>query len=140
MKSRKGFTLIELMVVVLIVAVLAAVLVPLLTARLAAARWTEGKAGAGTIATAVRAMAAEYGDEMGDLPTAIDDYVTDKDLKGKYFEYDDYSFVSGQEPSLTPEGDYPVTYTIRVDRPDETRFPTVPYYTLDHTGLWTKGS
>ncbi|HUV67456.1 MAG TPA: prepilin-type N-terminal cleavage/methylation domain-containing protein, partial [Sedimentisphaerales bacterium] len=68
MKSRKGFTLIELMVVVLIVAVLAAVLIPMLTARLEAARWSEGKAGAGTIATSVRAMAAEFGNETGALP------------------------------------------------------------------------
>ena len=41
MKSRKGFTLVELMVVVVIVALLAALLIPMLTARIEAARWSE---------------------------------------------------------------------------------------------------
>ena len=59
MKSRKGFTLVELMVVVVIVALLAALLIPMLTARVEAARWSEGKAAAGTIATALRAYIIE---------------------------------------------------------------------------------
>ena len=59
MKSRKGFTLIELMVVVLIVAVLAALVVPLLLSRFEMARYSEGKAIASQIATAVRTYAVE---------------------------------------------------------------------------------
>jgi type IV pilus assembly protein PilA len=59
MKSRKGFTLIELMVVVLIVAVLAAIIVPLLLSRIERARASEGKAIAGQIATAVRTYAVD---------------------------------------------------------------------------------
>jgi len=58
---RKGFTLIELMVVILIVAILAAVAIPILTARIDAAKWSEGKAMMGTIATAIRAYYAEHG-------------------------------------------------------------------------------
>ena len=65
MRSRKGFTLIELMVVILIVAVLAAVIVPLLISRIEKARMSEGKAIAGQIATALRASAAEDGDVAG---------------------------------------------------------------------------
>jgi prepilin-type N-terminal cleavage/methylation domain-containing protein len=137
MKSRKGFTLIELMVVVLIVAVLAAVLIPMLTARLEAARWSEGKAGAGTIATAIRAMVAEQGEDFA----AIDDaatYLNQADLRGKYFSIGDYT-VNVTYPSTV--ADYPVEYLITVGQPTN---PTVTVtwneagYSLDHTGDWTR--
>lgn len=59
MKNRKGFTLIELMVVILIVAILAAVAIPIMRGRIDAAKWSEGRAGAGTISVAIRACVAE---------------------------------------------------------------------------------
>jgi type IV pilus assembly protein PilA len=61
MKSRKGFTLIELMVVVLIVGILAAVAIPLMRGRIDSAKWSEAKSAMGTIATALRAYASEKG-------------------------------------------------------------------------------
>ena len=68
MKKRKGFTLIELMIVVVIVAVLAAIVVPLLISRVEKARYSEGKAIASQIATSVRAWAVES--EVSPLPVA----------------------------------------------------------------------
>ena len=146
MKSRKGVTLIELMVVVLIVAVLAAVLVPLLTARLESARWSEGKAGVGTIATAVRAMYAEQGPSW--IPTtAVADYVNAADMYGKYFQITDYSFQTGPTVvDIDPtENEYPVTFTIRVSAPGtspdgEDYSWAVPYWEMTHTGTWIKGT
>jgi type IV pilus assembly protein PilA len=137
MKSRKGFTLIELMVVVLIVAVLAAILIPMLTARLEAARWAEGKAGAGTLATAIRAMVAEQGEDYL-ASTTVADYLNAQDLRGKYFSIGDYS-VSITYPSADPL--YPVEYTITVgppSAPTATVTWTKSGYTLDHTGKWTE--
>jgi len=112
MLSRKGFTLIELMIVILIVAVLAAVLVPLLTSRINAAKWSEGKAGAGTVATAVRA----YLVERNVAPAAATlDLVTDlgfvaEDLRGKYFAIGNYSVDTVSYDPAT----HAMTYTVHV--------------------------
>jgi len=58
-RKRRGFTLIELMIVILIVGVLAAVAIPILRDKNEASKWSEAAATAGAIRTAVRAEFAE---------------------------------------------------------------------------------
>lgn len=65
--SRKeaGFTLVELMIVVIIVAILAGVAVPLFRANVKKALRTEGTALCGSIRTSERVYKAEHGEYTG---------------------------------------------------------------------------
>ena len=101
MESRKGFTLIELMVVILIVGILAAVAVPIMRGRIDSAKWSEGNASAGSIRTAVRAYIAEKGptfdysgliDTLDNVGATLGFSATD--LDGAYFNQEDYSITA----------------------------------------------
>ena len=114
MKGKKGFTLIELMVVILIVAILAAVAIPMLRARIDRAKWSEANASCGTIWTAVRAYVAEKGPDYSDFATDLEGGLDDTtvmanlgfysdDLSGTYFAQADYTLsgVSGSPAGCT---------------------------------------
>jgi prepilin-type N-terminal cleavage/methylation domain-containing protein len=103
MKGRKGFTLVELMVVILIVGILAAVAIPLMQGRINKAKWSEANATAGTIRTAIRAYAAEtsVATAQGLVGNALDDGATQTalgfsgtDLAGTYFAPVDYTITA----------------------------------------------
>jgi len=118
-----GFTLIELMIVVLIVAVLAAVAVPIYRGRIDAAKWSEGKACAGTIASAIRAYAAEKGTAV----LATPDLVTDlgfgaNDLDGTYFLQACYAVTN---VSCTAAGQAAFTITVTAAN-GRAGYPTTP--------------
>lgn len=120
MKSRKGFTLIELMVVIVIVAVLAAVVVPMLLSRIEKAKYSEGKAIASQIATAARAYAAEHADDdpFNDSPDLEDDLgFRSNELDGKYFVQLGSSVA---DLAVNTDGtlDYTVTVAARGDLDD----------------------
>ena len=144
MKSRKGFTLVELMVVVVIVALLAALLIPMLTARIEAARWSEGKAAAGTIATALRAYIIERAELEPDLEVediVITDFMSNADLNGKYFVYSDYDLDDIVYNPTAGDTGYVVEYTITVNPgngPSSTSGWTKCGYTFNHEGVWTE--
>jgi prepilin-type N-terminal cleavage/methylation domain-containing protein len=144
MISRKGFTLIELMVVIFIVGILAAVAIPIMRGRIDSAKWSEGKAAAGSIRTAARAFCAERGPTWGaanyaattlcDLGFSLRSCPTPalvSDLDGKYFSEESYRCALS---------DYDV-YTITVTALSSTRTekPTVPAtVTLDNAGLFVE--
>lgn len=138
MRKMKGFTLVELMVVILIVSILAAVAIPILRGRIDAAKWSEGKAMMGTIATAIRAYHAEKG-PTGDVPTSIvgsgdtDLGFTAADLTGTYFTSTDFSMSDLDMDPLT----FTITCT---PAGDDDRPSTPPSWQLNQDGEWTAGS
>ena len=136
MESRKGFTLIELMVVILIVGILASVAIPMLRGRINAAKWSEGKAMIGSIATSIRAYHAEKG-PTGAAPTVLGIAATGLgfaagDLTGTYFVDGDFTFAVTLMDPLT----FTVTGTAGVSLDPDA--PTNPAsYVLDQAGNWT---
>jgi len=97
MKRRKrGFTLVEVMTVVIIVGILASVAVPLYRANIRRAMAAEGAALLGSVRTAERIYYSEHGT-----------YTTDKDALGidvtgnKYFT--DYTILSADENGFTAQ-------------------------------------
>ena len=128
MNRRKGFTLVELMVVILIVSILAAVAIPILRGRIDAAKWSEGKAMMGSIATAIRAYAAEKG-PTGTIPTTLQDigFTTLTDLDGTYFLNGCFTYTVG---SLDPLA-FVITGTAANGRGGRPSFP--PVVTLTYT-------
>jgi len=140
MKGRKGFTLIELMVVILIVGILAAVAIPIMRGRIDSAKWSEGKAGAGSIRTAARAFCAEKGPTWGgtwanvtlaDLGFNITLAAEGGDLDGKYFSDEAYSILFSAYDTY----EITVDASKSVNRPDAPSTPVV--VKLDQAGNFT---
>jgi len=98
----KGFTLIELMVVVLIASILAAVTLPIMRGRINTVRWSEASANAGTVRVAVRtyfaedptAAAALAGSNLGVAVTWAALGFMAGDISGMYFVPGDYTITS----------------------------------------------
>lgn len=104
----KGFTLIELMVVVVIVGILAALVIPLLLSRVEKAKYSEGQAIAGQIATAVRAYAVEIGTPIGAPDLVTDLGFKQNELDAKYFLQSGMS-VSGVTINTNGTMDFTIT-------------------------------
>jgi len=91
--NKKGFTLIELMVVAIIVAILAAVAIPLMSGNKRRAVATEGQAGCSTIRTAIRVYYAEKEAWPSVAVTELPGIVAG-DLNGAYFRDTSYSYTA----------------------------------------------
>lgn len=140
MNYRKGFTLVELMVVILIVGILAAVAIPLMQGRIDKAKWSEANAAAGTIRTAVRAYAAET--SISTASTACTGKTCDDsdvqaalgfnstDLDGTYFEADCYTITSVNSSGIA-------VITVSGDDSSKTGAPSGSYQ-LEADGDWVK--
>jgi prepilin-type N-terminal cleavage/methylation domain-containing protein len=135
MKSRKGFTLIELMVVVLIVGILAAVAIPIIRGRIDSAKWSEGKAALGTIATALRAYAAEQGSSgtYGAVPLSRLGFNA-SDLHGTYFTITNYSVTAS---AYNPAADPALTFTVQATNTG-TGITSPTRVTLNQAGTWVE--
>jgi prepilin-type N-terminal cleavage/methylation domain-containing protein len=136
MKSRKGFTLIELMVVILIVGILAAVAIPIMRGRIDSAKWSEGKAALGTIATALRAYSAEKGATGtygSGLPLLATLGLTASDLHGTYFTIANYSV---QTSAFTAGADPELTFTVKATAGTGITAPAT--VTLNQAGTWVE--
>jgi type IV pilus assembly protein PilA len=134
--TRKGFTLIELMVVILIVGILAAASIPLMRGRVDSAKWSEANATAGTIRSAVRVYFAEKG-SSADIVGALDDAdiqsalgFSAADLTGTYFVPGDYEITA---VDATGKATVVVSGGSQADSPAGT-------YTLNPDGTWVKSA
>jgi type IV pilus assembly protein PilA len=98
--SERGFTLIELVVVIMIVAVLAALSIPILRERNEQSKWAEGIAAAGTIRIALRAYytedpiaaAAMVGSTVNTVQGTLG--FAAGDLTGRYFQADNFTITA----------------------------------------------
>jgi len=139
--GRRGFTLVELMIVVIIVGILAAVAIPMYTGATDRAKASEAVAALGTIRGAMRVYYAEHGTYIDasftDGAQATNGSileVSDNDLLGRYFSTECYTFDGA--PTAT-------TYSIECDG----ALSTAAYgsevativRTIDHNGTVTNG-
>ena len=133
MESKKGFTLIELMVVIIIVGILAAVAIPIMQGRIDSAKWSEGRAITGIISRALRAHVAEKGNNFTPVPTLTELGFDPGDLNGTYFSggesgTNDFSWIINSND--------PIDYLVIAIAPAGVNSPS--QITLNHAGNFTE--
>ncbi|MBN1764869.1 MAG: prepilin-type N-terminal cleavage/methylation domain-containing protein [Sedimentisphaerales bacterium] len=131
--KKNAFTLVELLTVLAIVAILAAAVIPIMHARVDAAKWSEGKAVAGTIAQAIRlycldrGMVGPYGEDIPDI-NALG--LSPSDLKGRYFNINYFNWYTDISVNMTP------IYRITIKKPPSIASPD--RIILNEDGVWSE--
>jgi len=133
MTCRKGYTLVELLVVIVVVGILAAVAIPMMQGRIDSAKWSEGRAVMGTIARALRAHIGEKGANFTPVPTLEELGIAPGDLNGTYFSggesgAGDFSWVINSSN--------PLDFLITATAPAGIGSPS--QVTLNHAGTFTE--
>ena len=133
MESKKGFTLTELMVVILIIGILAGVTIPIMQGRIDSAKWSEGRTVMGTIAMSLRAHITEKGNHFTPVPTLAQLGFEPGDLDGSYFTggesgTNDFSWIINSND--------PINYLITATAPAGINSPS--QITLNHAGKYTE--
>lgn len=113
-QGQNGFTLVELMIVIVIVAILTTVTVPMMVGRVERAKLSEGMAACSAIAASLTTYSAENSDAALDftsLDLTSDLGFASADLDGKYFAQGDYVITAGTYDPDTGILTYTITGT-----------------------------
>ncbi len=146
MIRKKGFTLVEMMVVILIVAILATAAVPILRGQIDKAKWAEGKSFMGLIASSIRAYMALNDPSHPDpikWPFGVtgldDDLITYEKLGFVLSDFDGKYFTAGSfnwDVNYNRASDA-LTYTVRGFNTGTTiTYPVI--VELNESGEWTE--
>ncbi len=121
-RDQRGFTLMELMIVIVIIGVLAAIGVPAYKNYVTEAKKSACSANRHTIATALGMYYAEHGEYTNDF-SKLADYVTNINAINKCPAGDDSSTYTITVPAAGTSGNVTVTCT---NHPDELIVGTIP--------------